>query len=263
MISELGIRVSGVCGALMLLCAAPAYAVDHNNVDAHRPLSFDDAESIAFREQSLEVGLEARWPRGRPLGLGLSAEYLYGFALNTHLSVGFEPAVGGRAGDRETRADLGDVSLGLFHNFNREYGSTPALSVRGDVLLPTGRNSQGAAVRVRGIASKQAGRHGRVHLNLDLTAHPEGERELQPGIVLGYTHPLGYPRRFDTTALAELSVRSGEQRGKGPIVGIGLGIRRQVGVRSVVDLGIQAELAGVDGAVRDRLRLIAGYSYGF
>ena len=30
-------------GALVLMTALPALAVDHNNVDAHRPLTFDDA----------------------------------------------------------------------------------------------------------------------------------------------------------------------------------------------------------------------------
>src|SRR5437762_568643 len=86
--------------AAALLLAVPARAVDHNNLDGGRPLRFDDAEPIAFREQSLELGLGLNWPRRRALGLGLQAEYLYGFALNSHLDVGFEPSLGGRA---ETR----------------------------------------------------------------------------------------------------------------------------------------------------------------
>ena len=31
-------------------------AVDHNNIDASRPLSFDDAEAIAYRERAVESG---------------------------------------------------------------------------------------------------------------------------------------------------------------------------------------------------------------
>src|SRR5687767_11732674 len=91
---RLGVWVVGCVGVLL---AAPALAVDHNNVDAHRPLSFDDAESLAFREQALELGLNLGWARKRPLGLGLEAEYLYGFALNSHASLGFEPSIGGRS----------------------------------------------------------------------------------------------------------------------------------------------------------------------
>ncbi len=30
-------------------------AADHNNLDANRPLNFDDAESIGFREQAALV----------------------------------------------------------------------------------------------------------------------------------------------------------------------------------------------------------------
>jgi hypothetical protein len=152
--------------AAALLTPGAALAVDHNNVDAHRPLFFDDAESLAFREQALEFGLDA--------------EYIYGFAMNSHASIGFEPSLGGRADDRDTRFDPGSVSLGLFQNFNREYGSVPAFALRGDAYFPTGRGQQGVAFRLRGIASRQAGQYGRFHLNLDLNGSPgarSGDRE--------------------------------------------------------------------------------------
>jgi hypothetical protein len=161
---------------------------------------------------------------------------------------------------------VGDVSLGLFHNFNRQYNGTPAFSVRGDVFFPTGRDAQGVGFRLRGIASKQAGQYGRLHLNVDLNANPgagRGQRELYPGLALGYSHPLGYPTRFDTTGVAMLSVQGGSQRGTGPVVGLGVGLRRQVNVRSVLDVGLQTDLAGSNGAPRDRLRFIVGYSTGF
>lgn len=260
----------GACGraaaVAALLLASPALAVDHNNIDAKRPLSFDDAETISFGEQALELGLGLGWPRRRPLGLALDAEYLYGFALNTHLSVGFDPSIGGRAHSRDKRFDFGDVSLGVHHNFNREYGSTPALALRGDAYFPTGRGSHGVGFRLRGIASKHAGQYGRLHVNVDLNANPgaaRGERNFHPGVVVGYSRPLGYPTRFTTTGLAEVSVRAGEETGTGAVFGIGFGIRKQVGVRSVFDAGIQSDVAGWDGAARDRIRLIAGYSYGF
>ncbi len=250
----------------VLLAAGPAAAVDHNNVDAHRPLSFDDADPIAYRERALEFGLNLGWPRRRPLGLGLDAEFIYGFRMNSHLSVGFEPSFGGRAGEENTAPDFGDASLGLFHNFNRQHGNTPAFSLRGDVFFPTGRDSKGVGGRLRGIMSKQAGQYGNFHLNLDLNANPgaaRDERQFVPAMVLGYTRPIGYPTRFDTTGLAELTVRAGEERGTGAVLGIGLGIRKQVGVRSVFDLGVQSDIAGWNGAARDRIRLVAGYSYGF
>lgn len=250
----------------LLLLAVPAAAVDHNNIDARQPLSFDDADSLAFREQALEFGLNLGWLRRRPLGLGLDAEYLYGFQRNSHLSIGFEPSIGGRIGDRDTRPDFGDVSLGVFHNFNRQHGNTPAIALRADAVAPAGRNSRGAAFRLRGIATRQAGQFGRVHLNVDLQGNPgaaRDEREFHPGLVLGYTRPLGYPTQFTTTGLAELSVRAGEKRGAGPILGIGFGVRKQVAVRSVFDFGFQSDIVGWDGIQRSRIRLVVGYSYGF
>lgn len=259
-------RFVPLAAVAVTLLAGPAYAVDHNNLDAGRPLGFDDADALAFNEQALEVGLGLGWPRNRPLGLELDAEYLYGFARNSHLSIGFDPSIGGRAGERGTAFDVGNVSLGLFHNFNRQYNGTPAFSVRGDVFFPTGRDAQGVGFRLRGIASKQAGQYGRLHLNVDLNANPgagQGQRELYPGLALGYSHPLGYPTRFDTTGVAMLSVQGSSKSGTGPVIGLGVGVRRQVNVRSVLDVGLQTDLAGVNGAPRDRLRFVVGYSTGF
>ena len=43
------------------------------------------------------------WPKDSPVGLELEAEYVWGFALNSHVSLGFEPSIGGRAGDAALR----------------------------------------------------------------------------------------------------------------------------------------------------------------
>jgi hypothetical protein len=251
---------------LALAALSSALAGDHNNVDAGRPLSFDDAESIAYRERAVEFGVGLGFPRRRPVGLEAELEFLYGFRLNSHVSLGVTPSIGGRTESAETSFDAGDVRLGLFHNFNREHGSTPAFALRGDVFLPTGRDSRGVGFRLRGIMSRTARQYDRFHLNLDLageTSAAPGERDLNWGATLGYTRPLGYPRRFDLTGLADLAVQSGPDRGTGPVVSAGVGLRRQVGVRSVLDLGLRADLATFDGAPRERLRLVAGYSVGY
>jgi hypothetical protein len=110
------------------------------------------------------------------------------------------------------------------------------------------------------------GRYGRLHLNIDLEGSPgapDGERTFRPGLILGYTRPVGYPTRFASTGLAEIGVRAGAESGTGPVIGAGVGVRRQVGVRSVMDIGFRSDLAGFDDAPRERLRLVAGYSYGF
>ena len=65
--------------AWCLLIAAPALAVDHDNIDAGRPLDFDDAETIAYRERAVEVGGALFQQRGDAVAAAGSAEFLNGF----------------------------------------------------------------------------------------------------------------------------------------------------------------------------------------
>jgi hypothetical protein len=260
---KLRLLVAALAG---LLVGAPVYAVDHNNVDEERPLSFDDAESIAFRERAIEGGLVLRDPRGRPVGLQAQLEFLYGFALNSHVSIGVSPSIGGRADSDRTSFDVGDVAVGALHSFNREINGTPAFALRGDLFLPTGRDSRGVGFRLRGILSKTATQYDRLHLNLDLNVESgadRDEREFIPALILGYTRPIGYPRQFNRTALAEVSVQAGSRKGTGPVIRAGVGLRQQVTVRSVFDVGLESDIGGFDGAPRDRVRIIAGYSTGY
>ncbi len=244
------------------LCGGPAAeAVDHNNIDAGRPLRFDDADSIAYRERALEFGLGAFSRRGSSLGLGGRLEYLYGFALNSHISFDLDASVGGRADSDDTRADLDEVGVGLFHNFNREYGSTPAFALRGDVFFPTGRGGGGTEYRLRGILTKSVRQYDRLHLNLDAHFAPGAdhhERTFRPALTLGYSRPLGYPTRFNRTGLAEVSVVQSGEKG-GAVASVGLGLRERVTVTSVLDVGLQADVA----AGREEVRLVVGYSSAF
>ncbi len=254
--------------ALAVLLATPAFAVDHNNLDAGRPLDFDDAASVAYREKAFEVGGAIVKPKDGKTGVEGAAELLYGLAKNSHVSLGFDPKYvadsSGAPLGAKRRSDFGAVALGFFHNFNREYGNTPALAVRADAFLPTGRDSQGVDVRLRGIASKQVGRFDRVHLNLDLFLNNSagaGERKTQPGVILGYSHPLGLPSRFDRTFVAQVGYHANPLSGQNGLTTIGIGLRQQVTVRSVFDVGVTSDVSG--GANRESFKLIAGYSTQF
>jgi hypothetical protein len=256
------IRAQSTLMALLALCAIPAAAVDHNNLDANRPLSFDDAYSIGFGEKALEFGAALVKPKNGKSGLQGEVEYLYGFAPNSHLKLGIDPSYLSDGSGR--RLNAGDVSIGVFHNFNRELESKPALAIRADAALPTGRGSSGVDVRLRGIATRTVNQYGRLHLNLDLGLNQNadaGERKVVPGAVLGYSRPLGYPTRFNRTGLAELRVQANADKGQSTLIGVGVGLRQQIGVNSVFDVGVQSDLAG--GANHDSLRLVAGYSAQF
>jgi hypothetical protein len=259
-------RFSWLSLLLLASLGGSAGAVDHNNIDAGRPLNFDDAEALAYRERAIEIGAAGISPHGRQGGLGMSAEFLYGFALNTHASLDLDAATGGRAGSREEGFETESVSLGLLHNFNREYNDVPAFGLRGDVAFPTEEGAQGVEVRVRGILSKILVQYDRIHLNLDgiLTSEPEeDERRIRPAVLLGYSKPLGYPIGFNRTGAAEVSLRTPEQKGTGLVTTLGLGLRQQITVRSVVDLGVQSDVGVSRGAPHDDVRVVAGYSVGF
>lgn len=245
--------------SLLLLLPSTAFAIDHDNIDGGRPLRFDDAESIGLRERALEYGFSPTWTRGSRFRVGLTAEYLFGFALNSYYSVDF---------DADTE-NIGRLGLGYFRNIQRETIGSPGLAFRVDTYLPTGtdpESQRGVDFRLRGILSKTIKGNERLHLNLDgivRTAAGAGNRTFLPSATLGYTRPVGYPRRFDRTALAEIAYRTDERRGTGGIVSVGAGMRQQVTPRSVVDVGIQSDVSAARGATKDNLRLIAGYSTSF
>jgi hypothetical protein len=235
---------------------------DHNNIDSGRPLRFDDAYSIAFRERALEFGLSLDTFRRRAANYGFKAEYKVGFAKNQDIGITFDPSYDGSA----RRFDAGNVEIAYFNGLRREIGDAPALAYRVELGLPTGRGSQGLDVKLRGIATKALGQYDKVHLNLDadLATNPRlGERKVAFGAILGYTNPLGYPKRFDTTMAAEFAVQQSRNNGQGFTGTIGFGVRRQLSPRTVFDLGIESDVFATRGATQSPFRLTVGYSVGF
>lgn len=248
------------------LLALPVVALaqtDHDNIDAGRPLRFEDAEPIAYRTLAFEYGLGLNAPRHRALGLDGTFEFIYGSNLNGQLEIGFSPLLGGRADSRDTFGVVGDYDLAYLYSFRQEIGNTPALALKAEASFP-GIGGERATYRLRGIATKTVGAYGRLHLNLDADFAPDGdERRVRLGGVLGFTHPLGYPRQFDTTGLAEIALVPGVRPGEGYGVSFGLGVRRQISPRAVLDLGLHSDLFPGRNAPSTPLRLVAGTSVSF
>lgn len=237
-------------------------ASDHNNIEAGRPLRFDDAYSIAFRERAFEFGLTLDTFRRRGPSYGNKTEFKYGFAKNQDISVAIEPTYS----SPERRGDLGNVEIGYFNGLRRQIDDAPALAYRVDVGLPTGRDAKGLDLRFRGIATKTLGQYDKVHLNLDLnmnTSPGPGEHRHTVGAVLGYSTPLGYPRRFDQTLVADFAVQQSKKQGEGYVGSVGLGLRRQVSPQAVFDIGVTSDLFSAKGAERRPFRLAIGYSVSF
>lgn len=244
------------------LLPAMTQAVDHNNIDEGRSLRFEDASSIAFHERAFEVGLDVAFPDQLTAVLGSKLEFKYGFALNMDAGASLTPSY--ETGPDEFTAS--DVELSFFHAVRREIGNRPALAYRLGLSLPTGRDASGLSGHARLIMSKALRQYDKVHFNLDGNIHSSAEsweRDVSLGAVLGYTMPIGYPRSFTQTLLAEFGVQQSSVRGEGWTGALGVGIRKQVGVRSVADIGIESDVFVTEGAPRVSLRIIAGLSWGF
>ncbi len=235
---------------------------DHNNIDSGRPLRFDDAASIAYRERALEFGLSLETFRRKAANYGFRAEYKVGFAKNQDIGITFDPSYDGS----ERRFDAGNVEIAYFNAFRREINDAPALAYRIELGLPTGRGSQGVDAKFRGIATRALGQYDKIHLNVDIAvaSNPRpDEQNSALGVIFGYTSPLGYPRKFDQTLVAEFGVQQSRIRGQGYTGTFGVGIRKQLSPQSVFDMGIESDIFATRGASQSPIRLTVGYSIGF
>lgn len=242
--------------------AGSALATDHNNIEKDRPLRFDDAYSIAYRSLEFQNGFRLdTFNRGRPV-YNFRSELQYGFAKNKDFSIGLEPSYS--AADGKTRLSVGEFSY--FEGLRREIGNAPALGYRVDVGLPLDGTRRGVETRFRGVLTKSLHQYDKIHLNLDVnyaTAPDAGERSTTVGGILGYSSPVGYPRHFNTTFLAEFGVEQSKLDAGGVNGWIGIGMRKQVSTTAVFDFGLQSDIFSAKGNSRSPVRLTLGYSFNF
>jgi hypothetical protein len=248
--------LAGVC------CSAVTFGQsDHNNLDKERPLRFEDAYSIAFRSFEFQNGFRLdSFSSSRPV-YNFRTEIQYGFAKNKDISIGFEPSY-----SADTRRTLGNIAeISYFEGVAREIGNAPAFGYRIDAGIPVS-GGDGVEFRLRGILTKTLGQYDKLHLNLDhihSTKAAQGERTMTFGAILGYSHPIGYPKHFDQTFLAEIGFEQSRPSGSGNNGWIAVGIRRQLTTTGVLDLGLQSDLFVGAGVSRAPLRLTFGYSFSF
>lgn len=246
----------------VLSISGAAQATDHDNIDAGRPLSFDDADTIAYREIALEMGFAVEYINRKGFGARVPLELIYGVAPDTHIEIGVAPHSGNRAGSADRHLTAGEVDLGIMHSFRREIRNSPAIALKAEASIPTERG-ENTKFRLRGIISKTVRQYDRLHFNLDLDFVPNAsgnENRTRLSAVLGYSRPLGYPTEFNTTGVAELAYRQGELRGQGATLSAGIGLRRQISPRSVFDIGIQSDLSPGRGTTGSPIRVVMGYS---
>ncbi len=259
-------RWLGVALASSLLFASTqTQAVDHNRVESGRPLGFDDASVIGRGERSLEFGLRGGWRRDGSASARPEVELGYGFARNLAAHVSAHLSIGPTLENNDGGTELEEFTLTLAHHLRRQTLNGPALAYRVDVAVPT-RAESSVRTRLRGILSRSLRQYDTLHLNADLVVRPGAsalQREVSVAAALGYSVPIGFPRRFDRSFLAAFTTEQSEIEGQGWRGAFGVGLRQQVGFRSVVDVGVESDLFVPREGANHELRVNAGYSVGF
>jgi hypothetical protein len=249
------------CLALVCLAAVPGWAVDHNNLDEGRPLRLEDAYPIAYGELSVETGSRFSLNRQSADRFSFPVEILYGAYWNLHLGLGSSLATEPRTIDEPEKS--GDLHTFALYNFNQETLWLPALAAKVSMDFPTGVRSHGVDTELKGMVTRSLG-PTRAHLNLGyefLGSSKDGERNGRYEVVLGGQYPLGYPRHFNTTLLADVFTQQSVRSGASNPTGIEVGIRRQVAPLVLIDAGVGTEFAGP--AERTPFFATVGISLGF
>jgi len=238
------------------LMVGTAFAIDHNNLDAGRPLNFEDAYSIGFGERVFESGFGVTTGRRMRPGYALDLEFKNGFAMNRDIGIGLTTGLAGR----DRRISVDGIELSYFHGIMRETTRHPGIGHRIDVHVPT-NGDEGVDLLFRGVVTQSVGQFDKLHLNGDVELHtsaPAGTRDTVFGLTLGYSRPLGYPRRFDQTLLASVGWRQDPDENESSYFEVGVGLRQQMTPRSVFDIGLVSRLGR---SPSHQVRV--GYSYAF
>ncbi len=240
--------------------ASPAAAIDHKNLDEGRPLRLEDAYPIASGEWAIEAGIGGTFQRRRANRAEFPIEVLYGLP-NLQLGLGTTLSTSPR--EIEEQSKSGDLQLSALYNLNQETLTLPAFGVKLTVNLPTGVESSGVDVELKGIVTKSFDRLSG-HLNVAyefLNGTEPGEREGRYQLVLGASYPVGAPYHTRTTLVGDVFTEQGSRRGESNLVGVEVGVRHQLTPRIVWDAGIGTEFAGP--ADRSSLFVRTGISIGF
>ncbi len=245
----------------LVTASVTAFASDHNNLDKERPLHFEDAYSSAFKSWEIQTGLRLDTFKRQSPVYNLRTELQYGFGKNKDISIGFEPVFFSESG----RIYGNFVEISYFEGIRREIQNNPAIGYRLEGALPVSGQNGGSRFSARGIFTKTLNHYDKVHLNLDISVIPKpasGERHSTIGAILGYSTPIGYPRKFDQTLLAEIGIEQSHKTDENLNTWIGIGLRQQISEVGVFDFGLQSDLTRKNSDISP-FRFSIGYSITF
>jgi hypothetical protein len=253
--------VAGVLVAFLAILPVSARAIDHKNLDEGRPLRLEDAYAISTGEIAMELGAGLAAPRRGPTRGVFPLEILYGAYPNLQLGIGTTLATDPRETEEATKS--GDLELSVLYNLNQETLILPAFGLKLAVNLPTGVESSGVDVALKGIVTKSVGRLS-FHFNAAyefLGGTTRDERDGRYVLVVGASYPIGAPRYTRATLVADVFTEQGPRREDSNTGGLELGFRYQLTPRVVWDAGVGTEFAGPTD--RTRFSFTTGLSFGF
>ena len=253
--------MTNAIAVLLLGATAPAWAIDHKNLDEGRPLRLDDAYAISTGEIAVEAGAGFRLIRhGADQGV-FPVEVLYGAVPNFQIGVG--TTLFTNPHEVDDRPKSGDLHLSALYNLNQETLTLPAFGIKLGLGVPTGIDARGWVVEVKGIVTKSIERVS-LHLNAGyefITNTRDEERDGRYELALGFSYPLGAPQFTRATLVGDVFAEQAGRRGESTTVGTEVGVRFQLAPRFVWDIGVGTEFAGPAG--RSPFFATTGLSFGF
>ena len=233
----------------------------HNRSYPAGPLLFNLCRESRYGELSAETGVRVQHNRKSSDRVAFPLELLYGAYWNLQLGLGATLATAPRTIDEAEKS--GDLRTVALYNVNQETLHLPAFAAKLSLDVPTGVRSRGVDTALKGIMTRSFGQL-RTHLNVGYEFVGEaggGERNGRYEDVVGAQYPVGYPRVFNTTVLADIFTQQSAHTGDANPTGIELGLRQQVAPLTVLDMGVETEFTGP--AERTPFFATIGVSVGF
>lgn len=241
-----------VAAALSFAFSTGAEAqVTYRNTDNGRPLRMEDAIPLERYALDFHVSPVAlAWSEGgRSWAVAPGATY--GILPRTQIDVSVPVASSDWGAGRRT--GIAGVNLGALHNLMRERSITPAVAVRGSVLLPVGSAGPASTHPVLAALATRALRSVRVHGNAqyafrdsrDVTAD-EARRTAAAGVVrwrTGVAVDRAFPRRSVLLA-AETFASQPLDESQDPYWTVGAALRYQLTAAVTADLGLSVQVSG-------------------
>lgn len=239
---------------LLVFCCIPAWAADHDNLEEDLPIHVEDAYPIGFQGREFQGVFRYEETNDGESRFRLEPRVEYGFAPNWQIAVS-SPFLLGNA----DRQGSGDVRLKVLHNFNTETLDMPAISISGEAIMPTGKESAGLDTQLKLLVTRSVSKTGldRVHFNLAWehnAANAQDERGDRYIAVLGYSRRVGPQTLF----LADFVREQGRKKGEHANI-VEFGVRHQVHPRTVLSLGVGAGI----GQESPRFRVTTGFQTSF